>query len=279
MVRIVTDSTSDILPDAAARLGIDVVPLTVRFGEETFLDGVEISPAEFYRRLPTTPVQPSTSQPTPQQFAEVYQRHVDAGETVVSIHISEKLSGTLQSAAIAARDFPPGSVITVDSTTVSAGIAFLVRAALFDAAEGCDAPTIEARTRERRGRVGVYILLDTLTYLQRGGRIGRAQGMVGGILKVKPLLRVADGVVHPEARVRSRQQGIDRMLDLVQAAGHLDQLAAFHCGAPELLDLIGPPLEQMHPGLELYTGELGAVVGTYSGPGGIGVAYLRSAVE
>lgn len=277
MVRIVTDSTSDILPDVAERLGVDVVPLTVRFGDQTYRDGVEISPTDFYRRLPTTPVQPRTSQPTPQQFSEVYQRHVEAGETVVSIHISERLSGTLQSATLAARDFPPGSVLTVDSTTVSAGIAFLVRAALFDVAEGCDAATVEKRTRERRGRVGVFVLLDTLTYLQRGGRIGRAQGMVGSLLKVKPLLRIA-GEVHPEARVRSRQQGIARLLEIVRTAGHLDQLAAFHCGAPELLDLLRPPLEEMHPEIELVTGQLGAVVGTYSGPGGIGVAYLKSAV-
>ena len=279
MVHIVTDSTSDILPDEAARLGIDVVPLTVRFGDQTYRDGVDMSPSEFYARLPTTPVQPKTSQPTPQQFAEVYQRLVDAGEQVVSIHISEKLSGTLQSATLAAREFGEGTVITVDSTTVSAGMAFLVRAALRDVAQGCDAATVEARVKERRGRVGVFVLLDTLTYLQRGGRIGRAQGMLGGILKIKPLLSVAGGEVHPEARLRSRQQGIDRLVDLVRAAGHIDQLAAFHCGAPELLDLLAPPLRQMHPEIELATGQLGAVVGTYSGPGGIGIGYLRSAVE
>ncbi|MHB8718041.1 MAG: DegV family protein [Candidatus Dormibacteria bacterium] len=277
MVRIVTDSTSDISPADAARLGVDVVPLTVRFGEETFLDGVDITPDAFYARLATAPLSPSTSQPTPQRFAEIYQRHVDAGETVVSVHISEKLSGTLQSAVLAARDFAPGVIHTVDSMSVSAGLAFLVRAALFDVAEGCDAATVVARMTERRRRVTVYVLLDTLTYLQRGGRIGRAQGMVGGILKVKPLLRIA-GEVHPQARVRSRQQGIDRMLELVRGAGHVDQLAAFHCGAPELLDLVVPALREMHPEVEPMTGELGAVVGTYSGPGGIGVAHLTSAI-
>ncbi len=276
MIRVVTDSTSDILPAEAKRLGVDVVPLTVRFGEEQFEDGVELGPDEFYRRLPTTPVQPSTSQPTPDQFAEVYRRHVNAGDSVLSIHISEKLSGTLQSATLAAQDFPPGSVRVVDSITVSAGIQFLVRAALADIAEGCDLEELERRVIERRGRVGVYVLLDTLTYLQRGGRIGRAQSLVGGILNVKPLLGVRDGEVHPEARVRKRQQGIDKLVEIADAAKPLTALAVFHCGAPDLLPLIEPRLRAGHPGVEIITGQLGAVVGTYSGPGGVGIAVLRA---
>jgi DegV family protein with EDD domain len=276
VIRIVTDSTSDILPAEAELLGIDVVPLTVRFGEEQFRDGVELGPDEFYKRLPTTPVQPSTSQPTPEQFAEVYRRHVSAGDSVLSIHISKKLSGTLQSATLAAQEFPEGSVRAVDSITVSAGIQFLVRAALADVAEGCDLDELERRLEDRRGRVGVYVLLDTLTYLQRGGRIGRAQGLVGGILSVKPLLCVRDGEVHPEARVRKRQQGIDKLVEIARGAKPLAALAAFHCGAPELLELIAPRLRADHPDIEVVTGQLGAVVGTYSGPGGVGIALLRA---
>lgn len=275
MIRIVTDSTSDILPAEADRLGVDVVPLTVRFGDEQFRDGVDLSPDEFYKRLPTTQVQPSTSQPTPEQFAEVYRRHVSAGDSVLSIHISAKLSGTLQSATLAAQEFPQSSVRVVDSTTVSAGIQFLVRAALADVDEGCDLDELERRVVDRRGRVGVYVLLDTLTYLQRGGRIGRAQGLLGGILSVKPLLCVRDGEVHPEGRVRKRQQGIDKLVEIAKAADPLAALAAFHCGAPELLELIEPRLRADHPGVDMVTGQLGAVVGTYSGPGGVGIAVLR----
>jgi len=128
---------------------------------------------------------------------------------------------------------------------------------------------------ERRERIGVYVLLDTLTYLQRGGRIGRAQGLLGGILNVKPLLRVADGEVQPEARVRSRQQGIAKLVELAAAQRPLGALAVFHCGAPDLLALIEPMLRADHPGLEILEGQLGAVVGTYSGPGGVGIAMLR----
>jgi len=276
VIRVVTDSTSDILPAEAEALGIDVVPLTVRFGDEQFRDGVDLGPDAFYRKLATTSVQPSTSQPTPEQFAEVYRRHVTAGDAVVSVHISSKLSGTLQSASLAAQEFPAGTVHVVDSMTVSAGLQILVRGALDDIASGRTVHEVEQRTLNRRERVGVYVLLDTLTYLQRGGRIGRAQGLVGGILNVKPLLSVRDGEVHPEARVRSRQQGIAKIVELAAAQRPLEALAVFHCGAPELIDLIAPRLRADHPGIELMVGQLGAVVGTYSGPGGVGIALLRS---
>jgi DegV family protein with EDD domain len=276
MIKVVTDSTSDILPDEAERLGIDVVPLTVRFGDEQFRDGLDLGPDAFYSKLATTSVQPSTSQPTPEQFGEVYRRHVTAGDSVVSLHISAKLSGTLQSASLAAQEFPAGAVRVVDSMTVSAGLQILVRGVLSDIASGCAIDEVEQRTMSRRDRVGVYVLLDTLTYLQRGGRIGRAQGLVGGILNVKPLLTVTDGEVHPQARVRSRQQGITKIVELAAAQRPLDALAVFHCGAPELIDLIAPRLRADHPGLELMVGQLGAVVGTYSGPGGVGIALLRA---
>lgn len=275
MIKVVTDSTSDILPAAAARLGVDVVPLSVRFGEEQFRDGVDLSPEQFYRRLPDTRVQPSTSQPTPEQFAEVYRRHVDAGDSVVSVHISAKLSGTLQSASLAAQEFPDGAVRVVDSTTVSAGMQFLVRGALADIAAGAGQDVVAERMEERRERIGVYVLLDTLTYLQRGGRIGRAQGLLGGILSLKPLLRVADGEVQAEARVRSRKQGIAKLVEIAAANRPLEGLGVFHCGAPDLLALVEPQLRADHPGLDIFDGQLGAVVGTYSGPGGVGIALLR----
>ncbi|HEY7925903.1 MAG TPA: DegV family protein [Candidatus Dormibacteraeota bacterium] len=276
MIRVVTDSTSDILPAAAARLGVDVVPLTVRFGDEQFRDGVDLSPEQFYRRLPNTQVQPTTSQPTPEQFAEVYRRYVGAGDSVVSVHISGKLSGTLQSASLAAQEFANGAVRVVDSTTVSAGIQILVRGALADIAAGAGQDVVVERMEERRGRVGVYVLLDTLTYLQRGGRVGRAQGLLGGVLNVKPLLRVAEGEVQPEARVRSRQQGIAKLVEIAAAQRPLEALGVFHCGAPELVGLVEPRLRADHPGVAIFDGQLGAVVGTYSGPGGVGIALLRT---
>lgn len=275
MIRVVTDSTSDLLPDRAAELGVEVVPLTVRFGEEQFRDGVDLSPDDFYARLPSAVQQPTTSQPSPEDFAAVYRRLVSAGDEVVSLHIAGRLSGTLQSASLAAQEFG-AAVRVVDSGTVSAGIQFLVLDALADAAAGASAAEVVRGVEERRGRVELLVLVDTLTYLHRGGRIGRAQNLLGSILNVKPVLRVAAGEVHPHARVRSRQQGLAVLLRSIAEAGPIQRLAVFHCGAPDLLTGLEPQLRAAHPEVPLLAGQLGAVVGTYSGPHGIGVGFLRA---
>ncbi len=183
MIRVVTDSTSDLEPERAAALGVTVVPLTVRFGEEQFRDQVDLSGAEFYARLQSSSVNPTTSQPAPPAFAEVYQRLLAEGaEGVVSIHIGPKLSGTLQSATLAAREVDEARVRPVDGGTVSIGLQFLVSAALRDIAAGCDLDEVVKNVELRRERVAIYVVFDTLTYLQRGGRIGRAKAFVGGIL-------------------------------------------------------------------------------------------------
>lgn len=275
VLHIVTDSTSDILPSEAERIGVRVVPLTVRFGEQQFRDGVDLGSADFYARLARGGT-PTTSQPAPEAFAAVY-RELLAGEgdRVLSIHISQRLSGTLQSATIAAQEHP-GRVAVVDSGSVSMGIQFLVRAALRDRAAGVDADTTVRNTEARQARVMVYVLLDTLTYLHRGGRIGAAQAFLGGVLSVKPLLRISAGEVHPQARVRNRRQGIDRMLALLAGAGPLEAVGTMHSGAPALLDEVRPRLAAAWPELDLATGEIGPVVGTYAGPGALGVACLRA---
>lgn len=275
MLHIVTDSTSDLLPGEAAPLGVTVVPLTVRFGEEQFRDGVDLGADGFYSRLARGGTSPTTSQPSPDAFASVYRELLqDPDDQVLSIHISQKLSGTLQSATLAAREHE-GRVHVVDSGSVSMGIQFLVRGALRDRAAGADVATVVRNCEARRERVTVYVLLDTLTYLHRGGRIGAAQAFLGGVLSVKPLLRVA-GEVHPQARVRNRRQGIDRMLALLAEAGPLEAVGAMHSGAPELLDEVRARLVAAYPELDLTTGEIGPVVGTYAGPRAVGVACLRA---
>lgn len=276
MIHVVTDSTSDLTPEAARHLGVTVVPLTVRFGEEELRDGVDLDADGFYARLADDPRPPTTSQPSPEAFAAVYRELLrDPDAAVVSVHISAKLSGTVQSATLAAGDYP-GRVYVVDSGSVSVGIQFLVRAAVRDLALGADLDAVVTLAQERRRRVVTYVLLDTLTYLQRGGRIGRAAAFLGGVLNVKPLLRVEDGEVHPEARVRNRAQGMARLYELVAAAGPLEALGTMHGGAPELLEEMRRGLGLRYPGLDLVTGQLGPVVGTYAGPKAIGVALLRA---
>jgi len=275
VIHVVTDSTSDLPQAEAHTLGVTVVPLTVRFGDEQFTDGVDMDSDTFYRRLRKTSVHPTTSQPTPEQFTDAYRALLEHDDDrVVSLHISGKLSGTLQSANIAAKEFPPDRIYLVDTETASAGIQLLVRAALDDIAAGLDAPAVARKAMERRERVTIYVLLDTLTYLQRGGRIGRAQAMLGSLLNVKPLLTVQEGEVAPKARVRSRKQGLTKIVELLRDLLPLRGLAAFHCGAPELLPLLSQQLQALVPDVKILLGQVGPVVGAYAGPGGIGIAAL-----
>lgn len=277
MLHLVTDSTSDLLADGARALGASVVPLTVRFGEEQFRDGVDIDADTFYRRLSTSSVNPTTSQPSPEQFAQVYRELLrNDGDQVVSVHIAGKLSGTLQSASLAAQEFDAGRVHVVDSLSVSAGIQLLLRQAARDRDDGADAATVVQNLERTRERLIVYVLLDTLTYLQRGGRIGRAQAFLGGVLNVKPLLQIHLGEVEPVARVRSRQQGMAKMVELVRGLGPLQSVAMMHTTVPEAADEMRSKLVGVLPEMEISLGQLGPVVGTYGGPGAIGVAGLRA---
>lgn len=275
MIHIVTDSTADLSRAQAEALGVTVVPLTIRFGEEQFLDGVDLDSDAFYAKLASSSVHPTTSQPTPEQFTRAYTPLLQNPEDqVVSLHISGKLSGTLQSAHIARQELDAGRIHLVDTETVSAGLQFVVTAAAEDVAAGADAATVAQRAEARRSKVTIYVLLDTLTYLQRGGRIGRAQAVIGSVLGVKPLLTVAEGEVGPQARVRSRRQGIEMITELLQERLPLRRVAAFHCGAPELLPVLEKRLRAALPDVEIVTGQVGPVVGVYTGPGGLGIAAL-----
>ena len=277
MIHVVTDSTADLSRAQAEALGVTVVPLTIRFGDEQFLDGVDLDSDAFYAKLAATSLNPTTSQPTPEQFERAYAPLLEKpADSIVSLHISGKLSGTLQSAHIARQQLDADRIHLVDTETVSAGLQFLVGAAVEDAASGADAATVAARAEARRSTVTIFVLLDTLTFLQRGGRIGRAQALIGSLLGVKPLLTVRDGEVGPQARVRSRRQGIEMITELLQERLPLRRVAAFHCGAPELLPVLVKRLRVALPDVELVTGQVGPVVGTYTGPGGVGIAALAA---
>ena len=275
MVHLVTDSTSDLTPTAAETLGVRVIPLTVRFGQDQFRDGIDLGPGEFYRRLSDSSENPATSQPSPPDFADVYRELLgNADDHVVSVHISQKLSGTLHSARVAARDVDERRIYPVDSESVTVGLQLIIEAACRDIAGGADAATVVRNIEQRRARTRIYFLLDTLTYLQRGGRIGRAQAFLGGVLKVKPVLSLRDGEVHPQSRVRSRQQGIDALVDLVRDAGNLSALRIVHAESPELGVQVRERLRDVFPVLDAQIVELGPVVGTYSGPDAVGVALM-----
>ena len=275
MIHLVTDSTSDISPSDAQALGVHVVPLIVRFGDEQYRDGVDIDADQFYAKLEHTEVQPTTSQPSPDVFATLFRTLLaDPADHVVGLHISSKLSGTLQSATLAAQEFDPGRIHLVDTESVSGGLQLLVRAALDDIKAGDPASTVAEKAMRRRDKVTILVLLDTLTYLHRGGRIGRAQAFVGSLLNVKPLIAVRDGEVVPLARPRSRSKGIDMIVEQVRGCLPLRSLAEFHAAAAESMGELEARLSAAVSNVTAVLGRIGPVVGAYSGPGGLGVACL-----
>ena len=275
MIHLVTDSTSDISASDARALGVHVVPLIVRFGEEQYRDGVDIDADQFYAKLADAGVHPTTSQPAPDVFATLYRTLLaDPDDRVVGLHISSKMSGTLQSATLAAQGFDPGRIHLVDTESVSGGLQLLVRAALDDIKAG-DPPNVVAdKATRRRSKVTILVLLDTLTYLHRGGRIGRAQAFVGSLLNVKPLIGVRDGEVVPLARLRSRSKGIDMIVEHVRACLPLRSMAEFHAAAAESMVDLEARLGAAVTNVTAVLGRIGPVVGAYSGPGGLGVACL-----
>jgi DegV family protein with EDD domain len=275
VIHLVTDSTSDISPSDAQALGVHVVPLIVRFGEEQFRDGIDIDPDQFYAKLQHSDVHPTTSQPSPDAFATLYKTLLaNPDDHVVGLHISSKLSGTLQSATLAAKDFDPARVHLVDTESVSGGLQLLVRASLDDIQAGDTAAAVAAKATRRRSKVTILVLLDTLTYLHRGGRIGRAQAFLGSLLNVKPLIAIRDGEVVPVARPRSWSKGVEMIVEGVRGCAPLRGLAEFHAATTESMVDLKMRLSSVVSDVSPVLGRIGPVVGAYSGPGGLGVACL-----
>ena len=277
-VKIVADSTTDI-PDATIEsLGIHVVPLTVIFGDTGYLDGVEIKAPEFYRRLTSENIFPTTSQPSPGSFEEKYRELSETSDGIVSIHVASKLSGTYASAIQAkAQMGPEGEAIrVVDSRSASMATGLIVIAAAAAAERGASVDEIAAVSEEMVERTRVVFLLDTLEYLKRGGRIGEASAFLGSLLRFKPLLIIENGEVKPLARPRSRKAGIKRMRAVIEEAGTIESAAVIssldEVGAADLAREINDLVPN-----DISTGHtIGPVLGAHAGPGVIGIAYARA---
>lgn len=272
-VKVVTDSTADLPPAMAKELGITVVPLNVHFGTEVYRDGVEILPDEFYRRLATSPRLPTTSQPTVGDFLKSYQELSQTTDEIVSIHISAKLSGTLNSANQAREQYQGDCRIEiVDSQQGSLGLGMVAIAANQAAQRGASTDEVVKETQLAIPRVRFFGLLDTLEYLEKGGRIGKAQAFVGSLLRVKPILVVRDGEAHPLERARTRAKGIERLCELVQEHMPLVDLAVVYTTTPDDAQALAQRLRPFLPDGEVFLSQIGPVVGTYLGPGVLGVA-------
>ncbi len=276
-VRIVTDSAADLPADLAASRGISVVPLTIRFGQESFLSGVDLTPDAFWERMTTSAEGPATAAPSAGTFEELYRRLADEGaQGIVSVHLSSKLSATYQSATVAAKEAPiPVEVVDTLGVSAATGLAALAAADLADTGSG--AADIAAQLTDLRGRTGLYAVIDTLEYLRRGGRIGGAQALLGTMLKVKPVISLQDGVVEPVGRVRTRAKALEHLAGILRQAGdHIERLVVVNGNAPDIdafLDLVRGVVELASD--DVWT--LGPVVGAHAGPGVVGVAFITKA--
>ena len=268
---VVTDSTAD-LPNAwRERFDIEVVPLKVLFGEETFRDGVDMNNEEFFARLATSTKLPTTSAPSPGEFAEVYTRLAKDHDGCISIHIGRQLSATVESARVGAQSVEGFPVSVIDSQTVTMPMAFLCRVA----AECATLDEATAAVEKRIPSCRVLALLDTLRYIEMGGRVSRAQSMIGTMLDLKPLLLVVDREIKPVDRVRTRSRAIPRMVEFFEKDMPVEHVGVVHAQAPEEAALIAADLRRRLPDLEVPVGQIGCVLGTHAGPKALGVVYIK----
>ena len=267
-IKIVTDSTADLPPGLDKELGITVVPVYLRFGDEVFRDRVDISEDEFYQRLIKDPIHPSTTQPSPQDFLDVYKELAKKADGIISIHVSEKLSGTCN-AALNAREAvgnkPPIEVI--DSQVVTMGLGQLAIAANEIARTGKSLPEVAAAVRQMIPSIHILALLDTLKYLALGGRIGKLQALLGSMLNVKPMLTLKDGVLTPTGRVRSRTRGIDILFEYVKNTADIQDLAVVYNTTPDEAQALVKRLGAVYPEGKIRLSQLGPALGVHTGPG------------
>jgi DegV family protein with EDD domain len=268
---VVTDSTADLPDEWHARYGIEVVPLKVIFGDETFRDRVDITDEQFFQRLATATKLPTTSAPSPGEFAEVYRRLAESYEGCISIHLGAQLSATAESARVGAQSVEGFRVEVVDSQTVTMPIAFLCKVA----AESNTLDAAKAAVDERVPKSRVLALLDTLRYLEMGGRLSRAGAMIGTLLDLKPLLLVADREIKPVDRVRTRSRAIPRMVEYFRGDLPVEHVAVMHAQAPDEAESIAARLREQLPGQEIMIGKIGCVLGTHTGPKALGVVYIK----
>ncbi len=278
-VRIVTDSTADLPAKVVQEWGINVIPLQVNFGTEVYRDGVDLQPDEFYRKLVSSSVLPTTSVPPPGIFAEVYKKLSANGDDVLSIHLSSKLSGTYDCARLAAKDLGNKRVEIIDSLSLSMGMGILVVVAARAARAGASLEEVTSLVHRAMKRCYLVGLLDTLVYLQKGGRIGRARAFLGHVLNLKPLLTIRDGEVHPMERVRTRRRALNRMLQFIQEHKPFDEVAVLHSVAPEEAELVADQLASVFPRERMYMSQFGPVLGVHIGPGAVGLGVLQHLPE
>ncbi len=275
-IRIVTDSTADLSPDVAAEYGIEVLPLSVIIGDQVYRDGVDLTPSQFYPLLMSSPVLPTTSQVSPGQFMQCFQRLVQEGYEVISIHLSQGLSSTVETARSMAEQVGKGKVTVLDSSFLSLGQAFQVVEAAQMARGGHNVQQIVDHLSQIRAKTELLFTLDTLEYLRKGGRIGRVSAILGQLLNLKPLIRVENGVYVSFGKARSQAKAMDEFIHFIRekAGDQPVRIAIAHGQAMDaalkLKELVMRSLKVVE---DIAISEVGPVIGVHTGPGTLGLAF------
>ena len=277
-IRIVTDSSCDLPSGLIEQYGISVLPCYVVVDDQTFKDGLEIQADDFYRRLLADGRTPTTAQPTPSDFQTVYRELVGQGDQIISIHVSSKLSGTLNSAQQAKASLDDGNAIEIiDSQLASIPLGLAVLDAAIMASKGGSVHDIAGQIRQRLSLHHGLFALDTLEYLQKGGRIGKARAFMGSVLHVKPILRLQDGEAHPVERPRNRERAMSRLVELAQELAPVRRLAVIYSTDPDRMVELKQGLTGILPADQIIESRFGSTLGTYIGPDALGVAVTQEA--
>lgn len=275
-IRILVDSTCDVPPDVAERMGIAVVPVYINVGENSYLDGVDLTRQEFYENLPGYDTFPTTAAPAPAAFTAAYQALVDEGATeIVSLHIATKLSNTLNAARLGAEDVEGARVTMWDTQQLALGSGLQAIVAAEAAADGRSMPEILALLEEKREKIRIFAMLDTLEFLRRSGRVSWTEFGLGTLLRVKPIVQVYDGEVSMIEKVRTSRRAIPRLVELVESYGPLDRIALQYAGSVDAAERLRQEAKDLFPPDEEITiMELTPAIGSHAGPGVVGLGFI-----
>ncbi|MEJ2709424.1 MAG: DegV family protein [Anaerolineales bacterium] len=276
-VAIVTDSTADIPHEMLKKYQIQVAPQILIWDNQTYQDGVDIHPREFYQKLQKAKTIPTTSQATPEAFREIFEKELQDGKKVLAILISDQLSGTIASAQQAKELFPGEPIEIINSYTAAMAMGFQVVAAARAAQEGANLAECKSIAERARQHTGVLFAVDTLEFLYRGGRIGGATRLLGTAINIKPILEISEGHVEPIERVRTRKKSLSRLIELAEQridGRHPVHMAILHASVPEQAEKTLSQVNGKFESVETFCAEVGPVLGTHVGPGTLGIAYM-----
>ncbi len=271
-LKIVTDSTADIPQSLALEMGVTIVPLTVHFQEESYRDGIDLDTERFFVKLAQSAALPTTSQPSESAFRETYEELSKDGSEILSIHISSRLSGTMNSARLAAQELEGRvTVHLVDSNFTSMSLGMIVLEAARAVKGGASTTEVLDLVSQTITKSHLLLVVDTLEYLQKGGRIGRAGAFLGSILNIKPVLTLEEGEVRPLERVRTRSRAIERLYEWATSFTGSAEIAVMHATTPADAKTLADRLAAVFPDMTIHLGRIGPVVGTHIGPGAMAV--------